>query len=70
MTYLSQSFKAISHCSLYIDLSGFLSLSIITGDSFHPDLLLVSFDHPLFILALTVGYESNLDVNANCKREK
>ena len=55
---------------LYADLSGYLSPSIITGDSFRPDLLLVTSDHRLFILELTVGYETNLDVNVNRKREK
>ena len=70
LNILAQSFKAIPNCSLYVDLSGYLSPSIITGDSFLPDLLLVTSDHRLFILELTVGYETNLDVNANRKRER
>ena len=70
LNFLAQSLKAIPNCSLYADLSGYLSPSIITGDSFRPDLLLVISDHRLFILELTVGYETNLDVTANRKREK
>ena len=70
LDFLAQSLKAIPNCTLYADLSGYLLPSIITGDSFRPDLLLVTSDHRLFILELTVGYETNLDVNANRKREK
>ena len=66
LNFLAQSLKAIPNCSLYADLSP----SIITGDAFRPDLLLVTSDHRLFIFELTVGYETNLDVNANHKREK
>ena len=67
LNFLAQSLKAIPNCSLYADLSGYLSPSIITGGSFRPDLLLVTSDHRLFILELTVGYETNLDVTANRK---
>ena len=44
--------------------------SVITGDSLRPDLLLVTENRCLYILELTVGYESNLQVNANRKRQK
>ena len=70
LNFLAQYFKAIPNCSLYVDLSGYLSPFIITGDSFRPDLLLVTSDHRLFMLELTAGYETKLDANANCKREK
>ena len=60
----------IPESSLYADLSGFLSPSIITGDIFRPDLLLLTTNNQLFILELTVGFETNLDVNAKRKREK
>ena len=70
LNFLAQSLKAIPNSFFYAYLSGYLSPSIVTGDSFRPDLLLVTSDHRLFILELTVGYETNLDVNANRKREK
>jgi hypothetical protein len=44
--------------------------SVITGDSLHPELLLVTENRCLYILEHTVGYESNLQVNANRKRQK
>ena len=52
LNFLAQSLKAIPNCSLYADLSGYLSPSIITGDAFRPDLLLVTSDHRLFIFVL------------------
>ncbi|CAB4020542.1 Hypothetical predicted protein, partial [Paramuricea clavata] len=44
--------------------------SVITGDRLLPDLLLVTENRCLYILELTVGYESNLLVNADRKRQK
>ena len=43
---------------------------IITVDTFRPDLLLLTTNNRLFILELTVGFETNLDFNAKRKREK
>ena len=46
--------------------------STVTGDSFRPDLLLTIEKKCLYILELTVGFESNanLQVNANRKHRK
>jgi hypothetical protein len=56
--------------TLYADIPGFVNPSVITGDRLRPDLLLVTENRCLYILELTVGYESNLQVNANRKRQK
>ena len=55
---------------LYVDLPGFLNPSTVTGDSFRPDLLLAIRKKCLYILELTVGFESNLQVNAKRKHQK
>ena len=44
--------------------------SIKTGDNFRPDLVFVSPDNKIYILELTVGFETNLEVNAERKRAK
>ena len=49
--------------NLYVDLPGFLNPSIVTGDKYRPDLLLTTKDNCLYILELTVGYETNLQNN-------
>jgi hypothetical protein len=49
---------------------GYKSPSIITGDTYHPDLLLLISNDCLYILKVSVGYESNLQNNVDRKRER
>ena len=56
--------------NIYADLPTFPSPSIITGDDYRPDLLILTKDNCLYILELTVGYESNLRNNINRKQSK
>ena len=49
--------------NLYADLPGFISPSVITGDE-------GSKKKCIYILELTVGFESNLQANATRKRQK
>ena len=44
--------------------------SVITGDDYRPDLLILTEDNCLYILELTVGYETNFRNNINRKRLK
>ena len=48
----------------------FLNPSILTGDSLRPDLLLSVSNDFLYIVELTVGFETNLGNNAKRKKEK
>ena len=52
-----------------MDLPGYLSLCIITGDSLWPDML-PSTANKLYIIELTVGFETNLANNAHRKEFK
>ena len=56
--------------SLFVDLLGVVSPSVITGDSVRPDLLLEVHDKCLYILKLTIGYETNLTSNIARKDRK
>ena len=67
---LANYFRASPGTSLYVDLPCFHSPFIITGDKFHPDLVFVSPDNKIYILELTVDFETNLEVKAECKRAK
>ena len=59
------------NCSkLYADLPGYISPSVVTGDTLRPDLVLTIENKCIYILELTVGFESNLLANARRKREK
>ena len=54
----------------FSDLPGYLSPSILTGDTFRPDLLLLLPLNCLYVLELTVGYEPNFYSNAIRKEKK
>ena len=56
--------------NVYADLPSFPNPSVITGDDYRPDLLILTKDNCLYILELTVGYETNLRNNINRKRLK
>ncbi|CAB4024715.1 Hypothetical predicted protein [Paramuricea clavata] len=56
--------------TIYADLSSFSNPSTITGDDYRSDLLILTKDNCLYILELTVGYETNLRNNVNRKYSK
>ena len=63
--------QSVHGYNLFADLPGFRSPSVITGDSFRPDLLLACSNNSiLYFVELTVGYESNLVSNIKRKRNK
>ena len=64
------TFQSVRDSTIYVDLPGFISPSAITGDNLHPDLLLVLPNTCLYILELTVGFESNIRKNYHRKRTK
>jgi hypothetical protein len=53
-----------------VDLPGYKSPSIITGDTYRPDLLLSTSTGTLYIVELTVCFESNLQKNVERKKSK
>ena len=71
LNFLAQTLQSINGYDLFADLPGFRTPSIITGDRFRPDLLLTSSNNSLlYIVELTVGYESNLESNIRRKNIK
>ena len=50
--------------------NGFLNPSIITGENYRPYLLFLIQSKGLYVLELTVGFDSNLNNNAVRKKEK
>ena len=59
----------VERSKLYVDLPGFISPSVITGDQLRPDFLLAIENKVLCILELTVGFETNLKTNSVRKHE-
>jgi hypothetical protein len=56
--------------TIYADLPSFPNPSIITGDDYCPGLLILTKDNCLYVLELTVGYETNLRNNIQRKYSK
>jgi hypothetical protein len=70
LNFIANIVQPMNFNNLYVDLPGFLNPSIVTGDKYRPDLLLTTKDNCLYILELTVGYETNLRNNIKRKQEK
>ena len=70
LNFIAHSLPTTKNSILYVDLPGFPSPSIITGDSLRPDLVLSIPNKCLYILELTVGFESNLHNNIDRKERK
>ena len=60
LNFLALSFQPVRDSIIYADLPGFINPSAIIGDNLHPDLHLVLPNKCLYILELTVGFESNI----------
>ena len=70
LLFLANTFSSLNKCTVYADLPSFLSPCLITGDSFRPDLLLLTDNKILYILELTVGFETNIQNNSDRKTAK
>ena len=70
LNFLAQTLQSIHTCKLYVDISGFKSPSIITGNINRPDLLIIAPDESLYVVELTVGFETNLRNNVQRKHAK
>ena len=70
LNLIASTLKSLNYSNLYVDLPGYLSPSVITGDTLRPDLVLTIENKCIYILELTIGFESNLQTNATRKREK
>ena len=70
LNFLANTLQTVNGSALYADVPGFKSPSIITGDTYRPDLLLSLSNGSLYVVELTVGYETNLENNVNRKKAK
>ena len=61
---MKETLLSVKDAKVYADLPGYNSLSIITGDEYRPDMLLLTTENTLYVVELTVGHESNLENNS------
>ena len=70
LNFIASSLMSAERSKLYVDLPGFITPSVITGDQLRPDLLLAIENKVLYVLELTVGFETNLNSNSDRKHKK
>ena len=70
LLHIARTLSSVANSSLYADLPNFPSPSLITGDSLRPDLVLVLNNASVYVLELTVGFESNIKINSDRKATK
>ncbi len=70
LNFLATNLQTVNDSCLYVDLPGYKSPSIITGDTYRPDMLLLPSNEIIYIIELTVGFESNLRKNTERKKLK
>jgi len=70
LLHLANSLSSLKNTSLFADLPSFPSPSLVTGDSLRPDLVLILNYTSVYMLELTVGFESNITVNSDRKLAK
>jgi len=63
LLHIAKTLSSVVYSSLFTDLPIFPSPSLITGDSLRPDLLLVLSKTSVYVLELTVGFESSMKIN-------
>ena len=68
--FVANTLQTVNGATLYFDIRGFKIPSIITGDTYRPDLLLSCPNGSLYVVGLTVGYETNLENNVKRKKAK
>ena len=55
---------------MYAELPGVLSHYIVTGDHLRPDMLISIGSATIYLIELTVGFETNINLNAERKKDK
>ena len=70
LNFFATILQTVNNCEIFVDLAGFKNPTMITGDAYRPDLLLTTPNRSLYIVELTVGFESNLKNNVNRKKSQ
>ena len=70
LNFLASTFQYLSHCTFYVYLPQYRSPSLVTGDDLRPDMLISTPSNTLYVLELSVGFETNLYDNADRKFTK
>ena len=67
LNFIANNLQSDHIKKIVADLPSFSNPSMITGDIYRPDLLILTKDNTLYVVELTVVYKTNLRNNINCK---
>ena len=70
LNFIASTFKSLDHSNPYAYSPGYVSPSVLTGDELRPDLLITLEKKCIYVIKLTIGFESNLLTNVTRKRQK
>ena len=70
LNFIASSLKDMKASLLFVDLPGFLSPYIVTGDHFHSNIFLSTANNIFYIIEVNVTFQTNIDNNAIRKYEK
>ena len=68
--FIASTLQCIKNSTMYADLPGFLSPCIVTIEYLQPDMLISTGSATIYIIELTVGFETSIDLNAEKKQDK
>ena len=60
LNFLAKTLMSVNDAKVCADLPGYKSPSIITGNEYRPDMLLLTSQNTLYVAELTVGHESTI----------
>ena len=65
---LGRILESTKSIDIYIDIPGYKCPTMITEDNQRPDLIVIS-NNKLYLLEISAGYETNIDLNSKRKEE-
>ena len=68
--FIESTLQCIKSSTMYADLPVFLSPCIVTGDHLRPDMFISIGSATIYIIELTVKFETNINLNAERKKDK
>ena len=62
--------KTAKNIKIHCDIEGYMNPSVITSEENRPDIIATENESTIFVLELTVGFETNIDLNTKRKAKK
>ena len=62
--------KRAKNIKIHYDIEGYMNPSVITEEENRPDVIVTQNESTIFVLELTVGFETNIDPNTKRKANK